>query len=120
MKKIDKKRITEIEDIVASNQFPLKSAMLEKDILVSEAVTVVAKVGQNHGAQIIFASGTSLSQAYGIVQRMSEDADFCIVLPFDIKSGNQRRKLLSVLKDDLVQRLGDAGFPIDGELQARN
>lgn len=94
--------------------------MIEKDILVADAVRAVCAAGRERGAQIIFAGGTSLSQAQQVIQRMSEDADFRIVLPLDVISQNQRRNFLSAIKTDILNAMEQAGFPLEGELKARN
>ncbi|AWP23017.1 hypothetical protein C4901_06490 [Acidiferrobacter sp. SPIII_3] len=41
------------------------------------------RAGSQIGAHIIFCGGTALSQAHGVIERMSEDADFRIVVPVD-------------------------------------
>lgn len=93
---------------------------LEKDILVATAVAEICRIGQADGAQIIFAGGTSLSQAWGVIKRLSEDADFRIALPPDVTSGNQRKKYLSAIKADIVKVMGDLGFPLVDTMKGRN
>jgi len=64
-------------------------------------VRVIAQVGRERGVSLIFCGGTALAQAHQVIERMSEDVDFRVVLP-DLPSTNQRRKFLSALKADLV------------------
>lgn len=109
-----------IKKIWLDKTIPIKPDMLEKDLLVADAIRAVCGVGRDRGAQIIFAGGTCLSQAHQVIQRMSEDADFRIVLPPDAISQGQRRKFLSSLKEELLNTMAETGFPIDGELKARN
>ena len=99
---------------------PLAPDMIEKDILVADAVRAICAAGNARGAQIIFGGGTSLSQAQQVIQRMSEDADFRIVLPPDVTSQNQRRNFLSAIKTDILNAMEQAGFPLEGDLKARN
>lgn len=117
---LDDSDLEAIEKARAANLIVLPPAMLEKDILVRDAVIAMCSVGREHGAVLIFAGGSSLSQAYNIVERMSEDIDFRIVLPSDAQSQNQKRNLLSAIKGDILKTMEEAGFPVDGELKARN
>ena len=83
---LDEKTIDIVSSIVEEKLILLPKDMIEKDILVADAVRAVCAAGRERGAQIIFAGGTSLSQAQQVIQRMSEDADFRIVLPPDVIS----------------------------------
>lgn len=113
-------QIRAIETLGNSGRLPLPEGMIEKDILVADAVRAVCESGKARGAQIIFAGGTALSQAQQVIQRMSEDADFRIVLPPDVISQNQRRNFLSAIKSNILDSMEQAGFPLDGDLKARN
>jgi predicted nucleotidyltransferase component of viral defense system len=60
----------------------IDAAFVEKDFWVIEVlraatgeVTVLAKDGQRYPVQTIFKGGTSLSRAYGLIERFSEDVD---------------------------------------------
>lgn len=88
----------------------LPEGMIEKDILVADAVRTICAVGQNRGAQIIFTGGTSLSQAYQIIERMSEDADFRIVLPPDITKESARPELVQTAPKKPTGRSGGPGM----------
>lgn len=109
-----------IEALGNAGRLPLPEDMIEKDIFVADAVRAVCEAGKSRGAKIIFAGGTSLSQAQQVIQRMSEDADFRIVLPPDVISQNQRRNFLSAIKSDILDAMEQAGFPLEGDLKARN
>lgn len=109
-----------VSHVVDEGLVLLPKDMVEKDILVADAVRIICAAGRQRAAEIIFAGGTSLSQAQQVIQRMSEDADFRIVLPADVISHNQRRKFLSAIKDDIIAAMDQAGFPLHGELKARN
>lgn len=102
-----------------SARLPLRPEFFEKDYLVAEAVEVIARVGRERGARLVFCGGTALSQAHQLIDRMSEDIDFRVVLP-ELPSKTQQRKFLSALKDDLTRAMDEAGFPLDGDLRARN
>ncbi|OCX70162.1 hypothetical protein A6M27_14150 [Acidithiobacillus thiooxidans] len=109
-----------VSSIVEEHLVLLPKDMIEKDILVADAVRAICAAGKARDAQIIFGGGTSLSQAQQVIQRMSEDADFRIVLPPDVTSQNQRRKFLSAIKIDIHNAMEQAGFPLEGELKSRN
>jgi hypothetical protein len=120
MKGLENKDLDSIQKLAAANSLPLAADMIEKDILVADAVRAICAAGNACGAQIIFGGGTSLSQAQQVIQRMSEDADFRIVLPPDVTSQNQRRNFLSAIKTDILNAMEQAGFPLEGDLKARN
>ncbi|KEZ00844.1 hypothetical protein GQ57_38470 [Burkholderia sp. MSh2] len=58
----------------------ISAAILEKDIHVTDALRALSAIVHEH-VQLVFCGGTSLSKAYGIIERMSEDIDLKIVLP---------------------------------------
>jgi predicted nucleotidyltransferase component of viral defense system len=59
----------------------------------------------------VFCGGTSLSKGYGLIQRMSEDIDFKLVLP-EAWSRSQIREQLRGLRHRLVERLREAGYAL--------
>ena len=108
-----------LSDFAETEQIDIPPLMLEKDILVREAILAVKDVGKDEGCQMVFCGGTSLSQAHCVIERMSEDADFRIVTPEDM-SNSARRKLLSRVKHEMEAVLDDAGFPLAKPMTARN
>jgi predicted nucleotidyltransferase component of viral defense system len=110
---------TTIRAIDREHLVPISPAMLEKDILVREAILTIREAGQDEGCQLVFCGGTSLSQAHQLIERMSEDADFRIVVPDGLSRG-QTRKLLSTVKTEIVALLGDAGLPLVREMRGRH
>lgn len=117
---LDETSVITVTQVVKEKLISLPADMIEKDILVADAVRAICAAGNARGAQIIFGGGTSLSQAQQVIQRMSEDADFRIVLPPDVTSQNQRRHFLSAIKTDILNAMEQAGFPLEGDLKARN
>src|ERR1700744_195660 len=80
-------------------------AFVEKDWYVVQLIREIASADLA-GAQVIFAGGTALSKAHGLLQRFSEDIDFRLILPEHASaSKNQQRKLLSAIRDRLFQLL---------------
>ncbi len=93
--------------------------ILEKEVLVKEVVLEVAKAGRESGFELIFSGGTSLSQGWGVIERISEDVDFRVIAP-EFPSKNSKSKALSGLKVELGRALRGAGFEIDGEIDGRD
>lgn len=120
MKGLADNQVQDIEKIVERRAFPLSGEMLEKDLLVRDAVAVVCHAGRAAGAEIIFCGGTALSQAHEVIDRMSEDADFRIIVPPEITGQNAKRRFLSLVKAAIQKSLEDTGFPLDGEMKGRN
>ncbi len=119
MRGLDKHDHATVYDIDRQHLVPISAAMLEKDILVRDAVLAVKDAGKNEGCQLVFCGGTSLNQAHQLIERMSEDADFRIVIPEGLSHG-QTRKLLSAVKTEIATLLENAGFPLVGEMRGRN
>ena len=83
----------------------LSEDILEKEVIVKEVILEVAKVGQDSGFQLVFSGGTSLSQGWGLIERISEDVDFRVISP-SFPSKNPKSKALSGLKDALYEKPG--------------
>ena len=83
----------------------LSEDILEKEVVVKEVILEVAKVGQDSGFQLVFSGGTSLSQGWGLIERISEDVDFRVISP-SFPSKNPKSKALSGLKDALYEKPG--------------
>ncbi|MDE0268196.1 MAG: nucleotidyl transferase AbiEii/AbiGii toxin family protein [Acidimicrobiaceae bacterium] len=56
-------------------------AHVEKDFWITEALRGVARCSINSGVSIVFKGGTSLSKAFGLIQRFSEDVDVIVITP---------------------------------------
>ncbi|MBU2792801.1 nucleotidyl transferase AbiEii/AbiGii toxin family protein [Acidithiobacillus thiooxidans] len=120
MKELNSNDLDSIQKLAAANILPLPEDMIEKDILVADAVRAICAASNARGARIIFGGGTSLSLAQQVIQRMSEDADFRIILPPDVTNPSQRRSFLSDVKTDILSAMEQTGFPLEGDLTARN
>ena len=94
--------------------FGLPSVQLvEKDWHVIRAMQAICQVDSGI-FRLVFAGGTCLARAYKLVQRMSEDVDFKVVLRGAApSSANQLRKELGSLRDRVTAGLRAAGFDID-------
>lgn len=114
MKTLDAAQIELIDAVLAEGEVGgLTPAILEKDIHVTDALQ--ALLGRPYeGATLYFCGGTSLSKAYGILERMSEDIDLKVVLdPARFASQSARRTRLSRLKSEIAGRLAAVGFVED-------
>ena len=88
----------------------LPPGIFEKDLLITEVLRTVVAV-ESDGIQLVFCGGTCLSKAHGLIERMSEDIDFKLVLPEGL-SRSARSRLLSQFKKRLAAVLVDAGFAV--------
>jgi hypothetical protein len=87
--------------------------LIEKDWHVTQALGVLA--GFDHGGIVpAFGGGTSLSKAWGLIQRFSEDIDFKVALPE--MSGNAARRERSAYRERIVDALTRAGFVLTGDV----
>lgn len=100
----------------AAIELAIDPAMVEKDWYITQVLTLMANLNLP-GYKIIFSGGTSLSKAFGLIKRFSEDVDFKVIS----YSQPQNRKALSFLKNTVVTALKDAGISINPEnIKARD
>ena len=64
MRSLDDSTYATVSAIDREHIVPISPAMLEKDILVREAILTIKDAGQKEGCQLVFAGGTALSQAH--------------------------------------------------------
>jgi hypothetical protein len=91
----------------------LPPGIFEKDLLITEVLRTVVAV-ESDGIQLVFCGGTCLSKAHGLIERMSEDIDFKLVLPQGL-SRSARSRLLSQFKKRLAAALMEAGFAVPAD-----
>ncbi|HBP6460497.1 TPA: nucleotidyl transferase AbiEii/AbiGii toxin family protein [Pseudomonas aeruginosa] len=99
----------------------LTASILEKDVHVTDALC--ALLGMEYPAtHLVFCGGTSLSKAYGLIERMSEDVDLKVVLDEpSIGGASAVKKHLSQLKVEVARLLESMGFVEDSQQRiARN
>lgn len=88
----------------------LDPSILEKDLLITEVLGLLADFEWGD-VQPVFCGGTSLSKGHGVLERMSEDIDFKLVLPQGWSRSLARRRL-SGLRQQLAEHLRQAGFAL--------
>lgn len=132
MRTISAEQKQALEDLSAQGllkNLPVQTA--EKDIHITELLKALGelriehdffsdlkrdeKVRHDSGIRLVFAGGTCLSKAHGLIRRMSEDVDIKVVLtppekPFRGKRSDRSR--LKVLHDRLSTLLDELGFPL--------
>jgi predicted nucleotidyltransferase component of viral defense system len=111
MKKINAAQIDLIDALVAEYDIGgLNASILEKDIHVTDALSNILNI-YDPQIQLIFCGGTSLSKAFKLIERMSEDIDIKIDMnPLSILSTSARRNYLGQYKNKLKESLMEIGF----------
>lgn len=98
---------------------PLPAGVLEKDVLITEVLHSIAEM-DTAGLQLVFCGGTCLSKAHGLIERMSEDVDFKVVVPAGL-SRSARSRQLGRFKRYLAAHLAELGFTVpEHEITARD
>lgn len=93
-------------------------SLVEKDWHVTRAIGVLAAFDHD-GAVPAFGGGTSLSKAWGVIKRFSEDIDFKVAMPLST-SGSKARKDRSAYRKRVLAALTGAGFELAGEPAKRD
>lgn len=92
-------------------------AALEKDFHISTVLNLATQLNQENYS-LIFCGGTSLVKAHHMIERMSEDVDFKIVLAEGL-STSAKRKVLSRIKKDFAELVNASDFA-QGDYRAQN
>ena len=83
----------------------ITAGLLEKDEHLTDALRALFAL-RLEGMQLVFCGGTSLSKAYGLIERMSEDADLKVVIPDAGQASRAEiRRRLSSLKALVTETL---------------
>ena len=86
----------------------IKDIFIEKDYWISRCLQLLAKADTSGKA--VFKGGTSLSKAYGIGARFSEDIDIAI-LDAESISGNQLKNLIKRISKGMTEGLEEKDIP---------
>jgi hypothetical protein len=70
---------------------------VEKDFWVTEVLRGVAQAAQDLDTEVVFKGGTSLSKAFSLIERFSEDVDVLVVLPPQETTGARDRILKGIV-----------------------
>lgn len=90
---------------LAAERLEVPAAVVEKDYWVAQALRGLQA---KHTDEFIFKGGTSLSKAYGLIQRFSEDIDI-LVRAREGESKNGRYKRIDRMTADAAAAVGDPG-----------
>jgi len=115
MKRFLNQQIELIDAWVAQSTISeISPALLEKDIHVTDVL--MALQGINHSElSLVFCGGTSLSKAYGMIERMSEDIDLKVVPRKQDISRSALKRYLGDLKALVSQALSGIDLAEDTE-----
>jgi predicted nucleotidyltransferase component of viral defense system len=110
-----------IVDARAEGRARLPARMLEKDLIIVEALRAIASLNIE-GIILTFSGGTCLAKAHKLLERMSEDVDFRVTLTDSsalTRSG--ARACMGKLKSAVTSAMREAQFEIpDQAIRARN
>ena len=92
--------IEAIQDIAI--EMVVDPSFIEKDFYAVHVLFKIAEI-QIPNVEIVFTGGTSLSKAYGLIQRFSEDLDFRICSKTSLSKGQRRsiRKAIIAVMGDI-------------------
>ncbi|MBA3741510.1 nucleotidyl transferase AbiEii/AbiGii toxin family protein [Sporichthya sp.] len=85
-----------------ADQIGIPAEHVEKDFWVTEVLRGVTRAAQAAGVEVVFKGGTSLSKAFSLIQRFSEDVDILVILSTDHSAG-ARDRILKGLIDGAVR-----------------
>ncbi|MCK5028134.1 MAG: nucleotidyl transferase AbiEii/AbiGii toxin family protein [Bacteroidales bacterium] len=86
----------------ASDHFNIPPVFIEKDYWITRVLKDLSK--SKYANEIVFKGGTSLTKAYKLIQRFSEDVDIA-VLNASLMSGNQVKTLIRNVEKDISKDL---------------
>jgi predicted nucleotidyltransferase component of viral defense system len=70
----------------------LPPGIFEKDLLLTEVLQAI-NTTDREDIGLVFCGGTCLSKAHGLIDRMSEDIDFKLVVPQGLSRSARSRRL---------------------------
>ena len=92
----------------AANTLNIRPEFIEKDYWITRALQ---RISQNGNAEkVVFKGGTSLSKAYRLTNRFSEDIDLAVI-DADSFSGNQLKTFIKRLAKDMSADLNELVVP---------
>lgn len=92
----------------SANTLSIRPEFIEKDYWITRTLQ---RMAQNQSAEkVVFKGGTSLSKAYRLTNRFSEDIDIAVI-EADSFSGNQLKMLIKRLAKDMASDLEERIIP---------
>lgn len=85
-----------------SQHLHIKLEFVEKDYWITVVLSRLAK--SNYAAEAVFKGGTSLSKAYNLIERFSEDVDIAIINDKG-RSGNEIKTIIRTIEKEITPDL---------------
>lgn len=117
MRSLSQERRDLVDAVVAeSTASGITAGLLEKDEHLTDALRAIFSLPLEH-VRLVFAGGTSLSKAHGLIERMSEDVDIKVEFIGEAAglSRHKQKKQLGIIRDQIVGALGDLGLEQDAD-----
>jgi predicted nucleotidyltransferase component of viral defense system len=86
----------------AAQRLNIKEEFIEKDYWITLVLNRLSK--SNHEEETVFKGGTSLSKAYGLINRFSEDVDIALIHKKD-RSGNEVKTIIRNFEKEMTGEL---------------
>lgn len=84
--------------IATAQHFNMRQVVIEKDYWVTYVLENLSQ--SDYRSKVVFKGGTSLSKAFNVIPRFSEDIDLAVISP-DGYSGNQLKVLLKKISESI-------------------
>lgn len=110
MKTITRQEHELITAVIGEGLTTLAEAILEKDLLVTDVLHIIAHFDSG-GIGLVFCGGTCLFKAHNLIERISEDVDFKLIVP-DGLSRSGRKRTLSQFKKRMISVFEQAGYSV--------
>ena len=104
----DKKLFTDVV-LATAEYFSILPTYIEKDYWITHSLSLMSQ--SNDAEKLVFKGGTSLSKAYRLVDRFSEDIDIAVINSVAF-TGNQLKTLIKKVAKEMTVGLQE--IPVDG------
>lgn len=104
----DKKLFTDVI-LAAAEYFSILPTYIEKDYWITHSLSLMSQ--SNDAGKLVFKGGTSLSKAYRLVDRFSEDIDIAVINSSSF-TGNQLKTLIKKVVKEMTDGLQEV--QVDG------
>lgn len=81
-----------------SDRLGIPAEHVEKDFWVTEVLRGAVHGAAQAGVVVVFKGGTSLSKAFGLIQRFSEDVDMLVIYPEEMRTPDRERALKTIVR----------------------
>lgn len=90
--------------IAAAQYFGFSEVIIEKDYWITYILKNISN--SVYKSNFVFKGGTSLSKAFKLIERFSEDIDLALIFPDNIKTDSQKKQFIKKLSKQITE-----GFP---------